>query len=56
MIKEGYSAEEVRAGVQKWFAFINPSGFSGDGCYKGRCEMPFAKNGCGGMDPQKIRY
>jgi hypothetical protein len=56
MIKKGYSVEEVRAGVLKWFSFVNPSGFSGKGCYIGNCEKPFNKDGCGGMDPKRLRW
>lgn len=56
MVKEGYSEGQIKRTVQKWFAFVNPSGFSGKGCYMGNCEKPFAKDGCGGMDPRNIRW
>jgi len=56
MIKKGYSEEEVREGVKRWFSFVNPSGFSGKGCYVGNCEKPFKDDGCGGMDPKRLRW
>ncbi len=53
---EGYGVEEVKAAVEEWFEFINPDGFSGDVCYTGGCDRPFADNGCGGMDPQRVVF
>jgi len=53
---EGYDAEQVRAAVEEWFAFINPDGFSGDSCYTGRCALPFRANGCGGMNASDVRF
>ncbi len=47
--KQGADARTVRAKVKEWLAFINPSGYSGKACYKGRCERPFREDGCGGM-------
>ncbi len=50
-------AVEVREAVQEWIAFVNPDGFSGDVCYKpGGCPRPFAKNGCGGMNPNQVNF
>ncbi|RMH19471.1 MAG: hypothetical protein D6696_10490 [Acidobacteria bacterium] len=49
--ERGYGVEELRAKVEEWIDFINPQGFSGDVCYTGGCNRPFAKNGCGGMSP-----
>lgn len=54
IVEEGYDAEQVRAAVEDWFAFINPDGFSGDACYTGGCFRPFRENGCGGMDESRI--
>ncbi|MFN3740264.1 MAG: hypothetical protein ACK4TF_06270 [Thermodesulfovibrionales bacterium] len=56
MIKEGYDIKEIKEGVIKWLKFTNPSGYTGDGCYIGNCEKSFAKNGCGGMKPDIIRW
>jgi hypothetical protein len=47
--KKGYDAVQVRATVERWLRFVNPSGFSGDACYTGGCGRAFDKNGCGGM-------
>jgi hypothetical protein len=52
--KKGASAGEVRVAVQRWLKFANPGGFSGDSCFKGGCQRPFAKNGCGGMDQTQV--
>ena len=48
--RQGASAEQVRAKVREWIAFINPKGFSGSACYRGGCPRPFSEGGCGGMD------
>ncbi|MFN3505395.1 MAG: hypothetical protein ACK4Y7_04210 [Caldimicrobium sp.] len=56
MVKNGYKEEAIRETVKKWFAFVNPSGFSGKGCYSGNCEKPFNQDGCGGMDPKSIKF
>ena len=47
--RQGASAEQVRAKVQEWIAFINPAGFSGKTCYTRGCSRPFHRDGCGGM-------
>jgi hypothetical protein len=53
----GMDAEGVKKKAQEWFQFINPDGFSGDVCYTaGGCNRPFAKNGCGGMSPNKVVF
>jgi hypothetical protein len=51
---KGYDATQVRKTVQEWLAFINPEGFSGDVCYTGRCNLPWAKGGCGGMGAEIV--
>ena len=53
---EGRGEDEVKQIVAEWFEFINPDGFSGDVCYTGGCNRPFAENGCGGMDPANVRF
>jgi hypothetical protein len=50
----GYGAEEVRAAVEGWIEFINPEGFSGDACYTSGCPRPFHRDGCGGMDEDRV--
>jgi hypothetical protein len=52
--KKGSSAGDVRAAVQRWLEFVNPGGFTGNSCFKGGCNRPFAKNGCGGMDQTRV--
>jgi len=45
-----YDADQVRAKVAEWLAFVNPGGFTGDACYQpGGCARPISANGCGGM-------
>ncbi len=50
----GYDAEQVRMTVEQWIQFINPGGYAGNACYKKRCNLPFAADGCGGMGDKVI--
>lgn len=52
--EKGADADTVRTKAQEWIKFVNPTGFSGDVCYTGGCGRPFAKNGCGGMNPNSL--
>ena len=52
--ERGFDAEGVRGAVIKWANFINPDGFSGNGCHTGGCGRAFAKNGCGGMNASQV--
>lgn len=45
----GYDAAAVRHDVERWLASIKPRGSAGDACQRGRCELPFQRDGCGGM-------
>lgn len=45
----GYDAAAVRHDVERWLASINPRGAAGDACQRGRCTLPFHRDGCGGM-------
>ena len=45
----GYDAAAVRHDVERWLASINPRGSAGDACQRGRCDLPFDRDGCGGM-------
>ncbi len=56
IVNEGYDADQVRTAVQEWLKFINPNGFSGDACYTGGCGRPFHRNGCGGMDEDRVVF
>lgn len=51
---KGYDAAQVKKAVEEWIAFINPDGFSGNVCYTGRCNQPWAKGGCGGMSGEVV--
>jgi len=53
---EGANAKRLRAAVLEWTRFIGPKGFTGDACFKGGCARPFADNGCGGMDSEKVVF
>jgi hypothetical protein len=44
-----YSAPMVKKTILDWLHSSNPGGFTGDACFTGGCNRPFAKNGCGGM-------
>lgn len=53
---KGLDAQQVREAVERWFAFINPDGFTGESCYKGGCNRSFENNGCGGMDDKNVVF
>jgi hypothetical protein len=52
--RHGASADELRAVVRAWYAYINPAGYSGDSCYVGGCSRAFPHNGCGGMSENNL--
>ncbi len=52
--RQNASAEQVRAKVREWIAFVNPNGFSGTACYQGGCPRPFREGGCGGMNENDL--
>jgi hypothetical protein len=54
IVEKGKGAEEVRSQVEQWYKSINPAGFSGTACSTGGCAKPFAKDGCGGMNPDLL--
>ena len=54
IVNEDYNVEQVRAAVTEWYQVTNPSGFSGDSCFTGRCGKPMAENGCGGMQKHNL--
>lgn len=49
-----YSAPMVKKTILDWLHSSNPGGFTGDACFTGGCNRPFAKNGCGGMKEQEL--
>jgi hypothetical protein len=50
----GYDAAAVRRDVERWLASINPRGSAGDACERGRCDVPFHHDGCGGMHEEHV--
>lgn len=55
LVKErNYNAQQLRAAVQQWIRFTNKIGYAGNACYKKRCNRPFGKDGCGGMDEGRV--
>lgn len=52
---EGADARKLRAAVLGWTRLVG-KGFTGDACLAGGCGRPFAKNGCGGMDSEKVTF
>lgn len=56
IVDEGYGVAEVRGAVAAWHKAINPGGFSGDACFTGGCNRPFAKNGCAGMKESELVF
>ncbi len=47
--EHNYNAEQLEDAVSRWVSFTNENGYAGDACYKGRCNLPFEEDGCGGM-------
>jgi hypothetical protein len=56
LVHEGADAKQLRTAVLEWTRAIGPKGFTGDACFKGGCARPFAQNGCGGMDSEKVVF
>ncbi len=54
--ERGFDAEQTRAKVAEWFAFTHPEGAEGKACYSGRCPLPFAQDGCGGMRAGEVSF
>ena len=52
--ERNYSAEEVKSTVLEWIKFTNEDGYAGNACYRGRCNLPFREDGCGGMGETTI--
>jgi len=47
--RHGASAEQAAAAAAEWIRSVNPHAYSGGTCPEGRCDRPFADDGCGGM-------
>ena len=52
--EESYSAGELKSTVLEWLAFTNPNGYSGNACFNGGCQRPFARDVCGGMEEGRL--
>jgi hypothetical protein len=52
--KHNYSVNQVKEAVSEWIRFTNKDGYTGNACYKRKCNLPFSENGCGGMDETRI--
>ena len=55
-VPEFGSDEEQQAHMGEWFEFTHPNGSEGRACYSGRCPLPFAKDGCGGMRAGEVAF
>lgn len=49
IVQRQFDATRVKRAVEDWLQFTNPSGYSGEACYRERCNKPFKDDGCGGM-------
>ena len=56
LVVKGANAAELKSAVLDWVKFIGPSGYTGDACFKGGCNRPFSRNGCGGMDHENVIF
>lgn len=62
LIREGFSAIDVRTNVQAWLKIINPSSYAGSrdvsasACYVGGCGKPLNSDGCGGMEEKNLIF
>ena len=53
-IRNGASTDEVRDSVLAWLQVLNPAGYAGDACDKGRCDKPIKGDACGGMNENHL--
>ncbi|MGE5717072.1 MAG: hypothetical protein ACM369_10520 [Acidobacteriota bacterium] len=56
LVHDRADAKHLRSAVLQWTRLVGKSGFTGDACFKGGCARPFAENGCGGMDGEKVVF
>lgn len=54
--KKHYNVAQVRTAASEWINFTHPSGYAGDACQKGRCQLPTTKDGCGGMNENNLVF
>ncbi len=46
--------KQVRDAVGALVEVLNPSGYQGNTCTTGRCNLPFKQGGCGGMNKDRL--
>jgi hypothetical protein len=49
-----YNVPQLTDAVRGWLRSTNEAGHSGDACYARRCNQPFDRDGCGGMDERHV--
>ncbi len=54
IVEQNAGALEVREAVRSLTQVLNPSGYEGNTCPTGRCNLPFKEGGCGGMDKNRL--
>ncbi len=54
IVEQNAGALEVREAVSSLTQVLNPSGYEGNTCPTGRCNLPFKEGGCGGMDKNRL--
>ncbi|MEM7583356.1 MAG: hypothetical protein AAF560_08255 [Acidobacteriota bacterium] len=54
IVEKQADAKQVRDSVTAWIEVLNPDGYEGNTCQTGRCNLPFDKGGCGGMNKHRL--
>ena len=55
IVEKSAGALQVREAVNSLVDVLNPSGYEGNTCTTGRCNLPFKEGGCGGMNKNHLR-
>jgi hypothetical protein len=53
---KGYDVGKLKEAITAWIQKTHPKGFSGDACFKNRCDAAFRNDGCGGMKEGRIVF
>lgn len=56
IVKQHYDVAQLKKAAIAWINFTHSNGYAGDGCNKGRCNLPTSADGCGGMDEQNLVF
>jgi hypothetical protein len=56
IVKQQFDLERLKQAVTEWLEFTNKNGYNGTACFEGRCEKPFANDGCGGMNESNVVF